>query len=217
MVFTTRSAGGRGGKNAFEKELRRLHVTQKNSTPNHPQTCGKVERLHQTQKKWLTAQPDQPATIDELQALLDPFRDEYNHRRPHRGLNRTTPATAYAARPKATPTGARTDSHDRTRRDTIDESGVVTLRHNGRLHHIGTGRTQGLPTPDPPKAVSPNPHPWVRAMPMSCDITLSGRQDLNLRPLDPQSSALPSCATSRLGPSRGRNRAYRTPAARPRR
>ena len=25
----------------------------------------------------------------------------------------------------------------------------------------------------------------------------SGRQDLNLRPLDPKSSALPSCATSR--------------------
>ena len=27
----------------------------------------------------------------------------------------------------------------------------------------------------------------------------SGRQDLNLRPLDPQSSALPDCATPRLG------------------
>ena len=26
----------------------------------------------------------------------------------------------------------------------------------------------------------------------------SGRQDLNLRPLDPQSSALPGCATPRL-------------------
>jgi transposase InsO family protein len=141
MVFTTRFAGGRGGKNAFEKELRRLHITQKNSTPNHPQTCGKVERLHQTQKKRLTAQPDQPATIDQLQALLDAFRDEYNHRRPHRALNRNTPATAYAARPKATPTGTRTDTHDRTRRDTIDDSGVVTLRHNGRLHHIGIGRT----------------------------------------------------------------------------
>ncbi len=33
--------------------------------------------------------------------------------------------------------------------------------------------------------------------PLSQPTSLSGRQDLNLRPLDPQSSALPSCATSR--------------------
>jgi hypothetical protein len=46
MVFTTRFAGGKGGKNGFETELHRLGVTQKNSSPNHPQTCGKVERLH---------------------------------------------------------------------------------------------------------------------------------------------------------------------------
>jgi transposase InsO family protein len=144
MVFTTRFAGnkqGKGGKNAFEKELRRLHVVQKNSSPNHPQTCGKIERLHQTQKKWLTAQPDQPTTIDELQAQLDAFRDQYNHHRPHRALNRRTPAVAYTARPKAAPAGTRTDTHDRVRRDRIDDSGVVTLRHNGRLHHIGIGRT----------------------------------------------------------------------------
>jgi hypothetical protein len=141
MVFTTRFAGGRGGRNAFEKELRRLHVAQKNSSPGHPQTCGKIERLHQTQKKWLVAQPDQPATLAELQTLLEAFRDEYNHRRPHRALNRRTPAVAYTARPKATTTGPRTDSHDRIRRDRIDDSGVVTLRHNGQLHHIGIGRT----------------------------------------------------------------------------
>jgi hypothetical protein len=42
MVFTTRFAGGRGGRNAFETELRRLGVRQKNSRPSHPQTCGKV-------------------------------------------------------------------------------------------------------------------------------------------------------------------------------
>lgn len=141
MVFTTRFAGGRGGRNGFEKELRRLHVVQKNSSPNHPQTCGKVERLHQTLKKWLIAQPDQPATLAELQALLDAFRDQYNHHRPHRSLGRGTPAAAYTARAKATPTAPRTDTHDRVRHDRIDDSGVVTLRHNGKLHHIGIGRT----------------------------------------------------------------------------
>jgi transposase len=46
MVFTTRLAGGRGGRNAFEAELRRLSITQKNSRPNHPTTCGKVCEHH---------------------------------------------------------------------------------------------------------------------------------------------------------------------------
>jgi len=44
MVFTTRLSGGKGGRNGFESELRRLGVQQKNSRPNHPTTCGKVER-----------------------------------------------------------------------------------------------------------------------------------------------------------------------------
>src|SRR4029079_4434022 len=73
MVFTTRLAGGRGGRNAFETELAARGVIQKNSRPNHPGTCGKVARFQQTLKTWLRAQPHQPATITELQALLDAF------------------------------------------------------------------------------------------------------------------------------------------------
>ena len=143
MVYTTRFAGGRGGRTSLEHELRRLDIVQKNSRPNHPTTCGKVERFQQTMKKWLRAQPAQPATIAELQRLLDDFADEYNHRRPHRSLpRRATPATTYTARPKATPGASRAaDTHDRVRHDRIDESGCVTLRMNGRLHHIGIGRT----------------------------------------------------------------------------
>jgi hypothetical protein len=30
--------------------------------------------------------------------------------------------------------------HYRVRRDKVDITGVVTLRHNSRLHHIGLGR-----------------------------------------------------------------------------
>jgi transposase InsO family protein len=143
MVFTTRLAGGKGGRNSFEHELRRLHVTQKNSRPNHPTTCGKVERFQQTMKKWLRAQPAQPTTIGELQTLIDAFVDEYNHRRPHRSLpHRATPAATYQNLPKATPSTSRdADRHTRVRRDRVDDAGSVTLRHAGRLHHIGVGRT----------------------------------------------------------------------------
>ena len=142
MVYTTRFAGGRGGRTSLEHELRRLHVVQKNSRPNHPTTCGKVERFQQTLKKWLRGQPTQPCTIAELQTLLDTFVEEYNHRRPHRSLeHRATPATVYESLPKALPGRSRDpDTHDRVRHDRIDDSGCVTLRVNGTMHHIGIGR-----------------------------------------------------------------------------
>jgi transposase InsO family protein len=145
MVFTTRFAGGRAGRdtiNGFQAELRDLGVTQKHSRPNHPTTCGKVERFHQTLKKWLTAQLRQPTTIAELQALCDQFVVYYNTRRPHRSLNRRTPLAAYQARPKTNPTtSAGAEPQARVRRDVVDAAGKLTLRHNGRLHHIGIGRT----------------------------------------------------------------------------
>lgn len=143
MVYTTRFSGGRGGRNHLEHELRALNITQKNSRPNHPTTCGKVERFQQTMKNWLRAQPAQPTTIGELQVLLDVFREVYNQHRPHRSLpHRATPATVYAARPKATPSSDRsTDTHDRVRTDRVSKNGTVTLRVAGRLRHIGIGRT----------------------------------------------------------------------------
>jgi transposase InsO family protein len=145
MVFTTRLSGGKRGaatRNGFETELQRLGVEQKNSSPNHPTTCGKVERFQQTLKKWLRAQDPQPTTIAELQALLDRFLDEYNHRRPHRSLpHRATPATAYTSRPKATPGDRSHHTHNRVRRDRVDAGGKITLRYQGRLYSIGIGRT----------------------------------------------------------------------------
>jgi len=144
MVFTTRFAGGKTGRqtrNGLESLLADHKIRQKNSSPNHPQTCGKVERFHQTLKKWLTAQP--PArTLAQLQAQIDAFTDYYNHHRPHRGIDRRVPAAAYTARPKATPNPDYTpDTHHRVRRDTVDATGKVTLRYNGHLYSIGLGRT----------------------------------------------------------------------------
>jgi transposase InsO family protein len=142
MVFTTRFAGGRGGRNQLETTLTDLGITQKHSRPSHPMTCGKVERFQQTLKRWLRAQATQPASLAGLQALLDRFVDHYNHQRPHRSLpGQATPAAAYRSRPKATPTGRHGDVHWRVRHDRVDTSGRVTLRHQGRLYHIGIGRT----------------------------------------------------------------------------
>jgi transposase InsO family protein len=143
MVYTVRYAGGRGGRNGFEAQLRRWQVVQKNSRPNHPTTCGKVERFQQTMKKWLRAQPVQPTTIAELQALIDVFVEAYNRRRPHRSLpHQATPAALYESLPKALPTESRdADTHDRVRVDKVSKTGNVTLRVHGKLRHIGVGRT----------------------------------------------------------------------------
>jgi transposase InsO family protein len=145
MVYTVRLAGigRRGGRNGFEQQLRDWNVVQKNSRPNHPTTCGKAERFQQTMKNWLRAQPDQPSTIADLQALIDRFRTEYNTTRPHRSLpHRATPATLYESMPKAMPGPSRDlDNHDRVRHDKVDKSGTVTLRIHGQLRHIGIGRT----------------------------------------------------------------------------
>jgi transposase InsO family protein len=143
MVYTVRFASGRGGRTALEAELARLHIQQKNSRPNHPTTCGKVERFQQTLKKWLRSQPNQPHSVAELQTLIDHFIDQYNNRRPHSSLpHRATPAAAYQARPKATPTTEHhPGNHHRLRHDHIDKHGKLTLRVNGKLHHIGIGRT----------------------------------------------------------------------------
>jgi transposase InsO family protein len=100
MVYTGRLHGFEA---AFEANLRALGTRTINSTPAHPQTCGKIERLWQTLKKWLRAQP-LPATTVELNTLLDDFRSFYNHHRSHRELSGATPAEIYTATDKARPT-----------------------------------------------------------------------------------------------------------------
>lgn len=134
-VYTARFGGGR---NAFEYLLPVLGVTQKNGKPWHPQTQGKVERFQQTLKRWLAKQPT-PTSLEDLQGLLDRFRGYYNTKRPHRSLNRTTPALAYAATEKALPTTSRMPHHYRIRYDRVDKAGRITLRRAGRLHHLHVG------------------------------------------------------------------------------
>jgi transposase InsO family protein len=134
------TAAPRNGRCAIESELAALGILYKHSRPYHPQTCGKVERFHQTLKKNLAAQ--RPAhSLEGLQAQIDRFIAYYNQQRPHRSLQRGTPAEAYGARIKAQPQGnghlpAR---HYRVRHDRVDKGGTVTLRYRSRLRHIAVG------------------------------------------------------------------------------
>lgn len=140
LVYTTRLAGGRGGRNRFETTLAEFGIVQKNSRPNHPTTCGKVERFHQSLKHWLTQQ-NQAASLEELQQQLEQFREIYNHQRPHRSLGARTPGVVYNLLPKTGPGGNGAGTHHRLRHDRVDTSGAISLRRAGRMHHIGIGRS----------------------------------------------------------------------------
>jgi transposase InsO family protein len=98
--FTGRLA--KHGAADFERMLRSLGIAQICSRPAHPQTCGKLERSHQTTKAWLRVQP--PArTLAQLQDQLDRWRAHYNQNRPHAALAGQTPFERWHASPPATP------------------------------------------------------------------------------------------------------------------
>jgi transposase InsO family protein len=137
LIFSTQARYGLAG--GTESELFSLGITAKHGKPYHPQTQGKVERFHQTLKKFLSAQ-EGVSTKKQLQRELDRFVEYYNNVRPHRSLGRVTPAQVYGRRIKAFPTAPVIDVGGRRLRfDKVDKKGTVTLRYRGKLHHIGIG------------------------------------------------------------------------------
>jgi hypothetical protein len=62
--------------------------------------------------------------------------------RPHRACGRRPPRVAFEERDKALPSGPkiRVGVGVRVRKDRVDKSGRVTLRHKTRMHHIGVGK-----------------------------------------------------------------------------
>jgi transposase InsO family protein len=77
-------------------------VAASHTRPYSPRSNGKVERFHQTARKWLNQHP-RAATIAELQVQLDLFRIIYNTQRPHRALGRRFPADVWTTAPKSGP------------------------------------------------------------------------------------------------------------------
>jgi transposase InsO family protein len=87
----------RGGNVMLEQTLEGLGIVVKHSSPYHPQTCGKVERFHQTLKRFLDRQPPAGDLVT-LQLQLDAYRAYYNGERPHRALQGATRASIFETR-----------------------------------------------------------------------------------------------------------------------
>jgi len=134
------TAAYRGAATGLEIDLAALGITFKHGKPYHPQTQGKIERYHQTLKKWLCAN-DQFDSLGALERGVEFFAAYYNEIRPHQAHGRP-PLSVYKERDKASPSieGQVISATTKVRRDRVDTNGTVTLRHRSKLHHIGVGR-----------------------------------------------------------------------------
>jgi transposase InsO family protein len=110
----------------FTDNLKAIRVNTTNSRPFHPQTCGKVERFHQTLKKWLAAR-QAPGTVQELQDLLNVFVDVYNNERPHRGVGRRTPTSVFTTAPKTAPDAFSILDKTTVHHNRVDKNGRVEI------------------------------------------------------------------------------------------
>jgi len=114
------------------------------SRPYHPQTRGKIvsiERFHQTLTRWLRKR-DLATSIAELRGQIDFWPATTTKNAPTRLGAWSPPRTASDALEKDTPdpNGYPMTLHTRVRHDKVDTTGVFTLRHGTKLHHVGVGR-----------------------------------------------------------------------------
>jgi transposase len=87
-----------GREVAFERQVAAAGTQLIHASPRHPQTIGKLERQHDTQNQWIADHP-RPRTLPAAQALLDAYRHDYNHARPHEAIGQRFPAEIYTPDP----------------------------------------------------------------------------------------------------------------------
>lgn len=150
-----------------------LGVAAAHTRPYNPRCNGKVERFHQTQKRWLEARP-RVATVAQFQAQLDEFRHIYNHQRPHRAIGRRFPADVWADTPKSGPANHPLTTPTTVHHDVVNTGNVcagsrykitVGRRHEGQpalivttgttCHVFIAGRLTRHLTLDPTRRIQP--------------------------------------------------------------
>jgi transposase InsO family protein len=122
---------GNDGRGGVVPALSALGIANAHSRPYHPQTCGKVERFHQTLKRHL--QLELVATLTDLQAQLDRFAEIYNHHRPHRGIGRRFPADVWETTPRSGPADHPIGTPTRVSFGTIRTDGRVKIAQHTRV------------------------------------------------------------------------------------
>lgn len=142
-AFTTRWIGGPTTKKPapgkFTRTVTAWNTRLIHSSPYHPQTCGKVERHHQTLKRWLAHQTTRPQTLAQLQTQLTTYQAYYNIERTHTALRRQTPRQAWDnaeshGGPNNMPRQTDANLHENLK---VARNGIVDLGTNIRIN-LGT-------------------------------------------------------------------------------
>lgn len=142
-VFTGRFGPGKGLV-LFDRICHERGIRHLLTAPGSPTTTGKVERFHKTMKEDFLA--DRVfASIEDAQAQLDAWVNEYNTTREHQSLGDRPPATRFAFAKDHSPEGQTLDDHPSSIRPglprllrRVHQNGIVeVLRfryHVGRLY-----------------------------------------------------------------------------------
>ncbi len=123
---------GPAGTGGLLPALAALGIEDRHSRPYHPQTCGKVERFHQTLKLHLTTR-DPATTLAELQTQLDRFTQHYNHHRPHRAIGRRFPADVWDETPHSGPASHALGTPTTTSTTVVTADGRISIATRTRI------------------------------------------------------------------------------------
>ena len=127
---------------AMDVWLLRLGIRPLHGRPLHPQTQGKLERLHKTLATDVF-QGTSFATPEDAQPALDAFRRVYNHERPHTQHGFRPPADVYYPSPRPFPETLPPILYDDAAQVRL-VSGRGTIRYAGRTLFLSEALT-GLP------------------------------------------------------------------------
>ncbi len=160
MVFTTRFSGGKGGRNGLEHELRRLGINAEERQAEPPPDPGQSRAVPADPQELARAPSPQPATLAQLQALLDTFTSDYNT------SGRTGPCPTGPPPPPPMPPGPKPPPATAPPTPTTGSAPTSIEQHRHRhpappaasLYHIGIGRAYARNRHPAPGPGHPHPH-----------------------------------------------------------
>jgi transposase InsO family protein len=119
----------------LEKWFIRLNVLPVHGHPYHPQTQGKDERFHRTMNEEILSKKKMH-DHEQCQNQFDYFRERYNCKRPHEGINFDYPVNRYTHSDKAYPEklpAIEYDGADIIRK--VDEGGRIMYKN--KFYRVG--------------------------------------------------------------------------------